>query len=222
MANGKFVAYYRVSTARQGRSGLGMAAQRESVDAYLRCTPGEVIAQFEEVETGKGVKPLEKRVELNEAIELCKKHDATLLIAKLDRLARNVHFISGLMEEGVNFVATDMPNADRMMIHMIASVAEWEGKQISARTKAALAAAKERGVVLGAAGRANLKSNIDERQTAADSFAENLRPFIEGLKNQQMSQRKMVEALNGVKTPAPKGGEWRLSQLQRVIRRLGL
>lgn len=222
MANGKFITYYRVSTAKQGKSGLGLEAQREAVAAYIKNTGGEVIAEFEEIETGKGSNALERRPQLRGALAACKKQGAMLLIAKLDRLARNVHFVAGLIETGINFVAADMPQADKVMIQMHAVMSEHERDQISARTKAALAAAKARGKVLGMAGSANLKSNIEARQQAADSFAEGMRPLIEGMKERGLSQRKMVETLNASRTPASKGGEWGLSQLQRVISRLGL
>lgn len=222
MANGKFVTYYRVSTVKQGKSGLGLEAQQESVTAYLISTTGKAISEFKEVETGKGSNALERRPILRDALAACKKHGATLLIAKLDRLARNVHFISGMIESGVDFVAADMPNANKVMLQMHAVMSEWERDQISARTKAALAAAKARGVILGVAGRANLKSNIESRQQAADSFAENMRPLIESMKGRGLSQRRMVDTLNATRTPATKGGSWSLSQLQRVISRLDL
>ncbi|WP_235869986.1 recombinase family protein [Shigella boydii] len=151
MANGKFIAYYRVSTTKQGKSGLGLAAQREAVSAYIRITAGEVVDEFEEIETGKDSNALERRPQLRAALAVCKKQGATLLIAKLDRLARNVHFVTGLIETGINFVAADMPHADKVMIQMHAVMSEHERDQISARTKAALAAAKARGKVLGGA-----------------------------------------------------------------------
>ncbi|CAH5678122.1 recombinase family protein [Klebsiella oxytoca] len=166
MAKGKFIAYYRVSTATQGKSGLGLAAQREAVSAYIRITNSEVVGEFEEIETGKGSNALERRPQLRAALA-CKKQDATLLIAKLDRLARNVHFFTGLIETGINFVAANMPQADKVIIQMHAVISEHERDQISARTKAALAAAKARGKILGVAGSANLKSNIEARQQAA-------------------------------------------------------
>lgn len=222
MAHGKFVTYYRVSTAQQGKSGLGLEAQRAGVTAYLNGGTWEVVAEFEEVETGKGSNALEKRPQLRAALAACKRHGATLLIAKLDRLARNVHFVTGLLETGVEFVAADMPQANKVMIQMHAVMSEWERDQISARTKAALVAAKARGVVLGASGPANLKRNIEERQQAANGFAERLQPVLEALKARGLTQRQMVEALNGANVAAPKGGAWGLSQLQRVIKRLGL
>jgi len=222
MANGKFVTYYRVSTAQQGKSGLGLEAQRAGVGAFLNGGQWEVVGEFEEVETGKGSNALDKRPQLRAALAACKKQGATLLIAKLDRLARNVHFVTGLLESGVEFVAADMPHANKVMIQMYAVMSEWERDQISARTKAALAAAKARGVVLGAAGAANLKGNIEERQAVADRFAEGIRPIIEGMKAKGLSQRQMVVALNDAGLPAPKGGQWVLSQLQRIINRINI
>ena len=220
MANGKFVAYYRVSTAKQGQSGLGLEAQRASVTAYLNGGQWEMIQEFVEVETGKGADALAKRPQLRAALDACKRTKATLVIAKLDRLARNVHFVSGLMESGVDFVAADMPSANKVMIQMHSVMAEWERDQISARTKAALTAAKARGVVLGKAGAANLRANIEERQSAANSFAENLRPMFESMKARGLSQRSMVAELNTIGVPAPNGGAWRLNQVQRILGRL--
>lgn len=221
MASGKFIAYYRVSTQKQGQSGLGLEAQKEAVMSYLNGGAWELIEEFTEVETGKGADALSKRPELRAALEACKKQKATLIIAKLDRLARNVHFVSGLIESGVEFVAADMPQANKVMIQMHAVMSEWERDQISARTKAALAAARARGVILGAAGAANLKPNIEERQGDADAFAEKLRRHIERMKADGLSQRAMVTELNGLGIKTAKGGEWRLIQLQRVIARLG-
>lgn len=217
MANGKFIAYHRVSTAKQGQSGLGLEAQQAAVAAYLNGGAWELIAEFQEIETGKGSDALAKRPQLRAALDACRKHGATLIIAKLDRLARNVHFVSGLMESKVKFVACDMPEANELTIHIMAAFAEHEAKRISQRTKDALAVAKARGVLLGKAGAANLRPNIVARQQAANAFAAKLRPTLEGMKARELSQREMVEELNSIGAPAPKGGQWRLSQLQRII-----
>jgi DNA invertase Pin-like site-specific DNA recombinase len=217
----KYIAYYRVSTAKQGQSGLGLEAQRAAVSQYLSCGEGrELLSEFQEVETGKGSDALAKRPQLRAALDACRKRGATLLIAKLDRLARNVHFVTTLMKAGVEFVAVDTPDASKLTIHIYAAMAEHEADQISARTKAALAAAKAKGVVLGAAGSANLRPNIEERQRAANEFATNLRGVFEGMKARGLSQRAMAEELNTIKVPAPKGGAWGLSQVQRVLARL--
>ena len=142
MAQGKFVAYFRVSTARQGVSGLGLEAQRAAVESYLNGGRWQLVADYTEVETGKGSNALDRRPQLRAALDHCKRERATLVIAKLDRLARNVHFVSGLIESGVDFVAADMPQANKVMLQMHAVMSEWERDQISARTKAALQAAK--------------------------------------------------------------------------------
>lgn len=219
MAAGKFIAYYRVSTQKQGQSGLGLEAQQKAVLDYLNGGQWDLVQEFTEVETGKGADALDKRPQLKAAIEAAKKQKATLIIAKLDRLARNVHFVTGLLETGVDFVAADMPQANKVMIQMHAVMSEWERDQISARTKAALAAAKARGVVLGAAGAQNLKPCLEERQQASNEFAGRLRGVIDGMKARGLTQRAMVAELNQLGIKTARGGEWSLIQLQRVMNR---
>ena len=141
----RFVAYYRVSTDRQGRSGLGLEAQQKAVRDYLDGGAWEIVAEFIEVESGKK----SDRPELARALDACRKHKARLVIAKLDRLSRNLAFIATLMDSGVEFVAVDNPHANKLTIHILAAVAEHEREAISERTKAALAAAKARGTKLG-------------------------------------------------------------------------
>ena len=141
----RFVAYLRVSTDKQGRSGLGLEAQRAAVAAHVDGTRGQIVSEFVEVESGRR----KDRPQLAAALDACRALRAILVIAKLDRLARNVAFVSNLMESGVEFVAADMPTVNRLTIHILAAVAEEEARMISARTKAALAAAKARGVRLG-------------------------------------------------------------------------
>lgn len=220
MASGKFIAYYRVSTAKQGQSGLGLEAQQEAVRRFLNSGAWELVAEYQEVETGKGSDALAKRPQLRAALVASRKHGATLIIAKLDRLARNVHFVSGLMESKVRFVACDMPEANELTIHIMAAFAEHEAKRISQRTKDALAVAKARGVVLGRAGASNLRPNIEARQQGAETFAGRLMPLFDGMKARGLSQRAMVEELNGIGIPAPKGGKWGLSQVQRTLSRM--
>jgi DNA invertase Pin-like site-specific DNA recombinase len=142
---GKFVAYFRVSTDRQGKSGLGLEAQRETVMNYLNGGNWSLVGEFTEIESGKR----SDRPELEKALAACKKQKAKLVIAKLDRLSRNLAFIATLMESGVQFVAADMPEANELTVPIMAAMAQYEGKQISKRTKDALAAAKKRGVRLG-------------------------------------------------------------------------
>lgn len=217
MAHDQFVTYYRVSTQRQGASGLGLEAQRQAVAQHLSGRVKTVLDEFVEVETGKGANALEKRPELRKALELCRKSGATLLIAKLDRLARNVHFVTGLIETGVDFIAADMPNANKVMIQMHAVMSEWERDQISERTKAALAAAKARGVVLGATGPSNLRQHTEQRQATARAFQARLKPLLDGFIAQGMSRRAMVGQLNALRITAPRGGTWSLGQVQRLI-----
>jgi DNA invertase Pin-like site-specific DNA recombinase len=216
----KFVAYLRVSTSRQGQSGLGLDAQREAVARYLQDGARKLAGEFVEVESGKGSNALARRPQLGLALEACRKNRATLVIAKLDRLARNVHFISGLLESGVEFVAADMPEANKVMLHMHAVMAEWERDQISARTKAALAAAKARGVRLGVVGRENLNRNAQARKSAADAFVERLRSVFQGFRASGMTQRRMVQELNKLGIRSAMGGDWSLIQVQRVLTRI--
>jgi DNA invertase Pin-like site-specific DNA recombinase len=227
MANGKYIAYYRVSTRKQGVSGLGLEAQQEAVARYLHGSDWELVQEFIETETGKGADALAKRPQLRAALEACRKSSAKLLIAKLDRLARNVHFITGLMEasrgsgkKAVRFVACDMPDANDLTIHLMAAFAEHEARRISERTKDALAMAKKRGVILGSAGTSNLKANIESRQAIAQAFAEKLRGQIDGFRLRNLSQRQMVTELNMLGIQSAKGTKWSQIQLQRLMRRL--
>ena len=214
---GRYVAYYRVSTQQQGRSGLGLEAQQEAVNQYLNGGNWKLLKEYTEVETGKGSNALDKRPVLKEAIDYAKRHKATLVIAKLDRLARNVHFITGLMERKVNFVAADYPFADKFMLQIHAVFAENERDRISQRTKEALARVKARGKKLG---NPHLKADNIKRKQQAQEFAEKLRPTLEAFKQQGMTQRQMVVELNKIGVKTARGGEWSLVQLQRVLGRL--
>jgi len=215
---GQYVAYYRVSTQRQGRSGLGLEAQKQAVEDYLNGGNWELISEYTEVETGKGSDALARRPQLREALAFCKKHKATLLVAKLDRLARNVAFVSALMESRVEFTACDFPQANRLTVHILAAVAEHERDMISQRTKEALAAAKARGVRLG---NPNLTKLNRDRGRRARAFTAKVGPTLEAYRQQGLSQRRMVEALNECGVPAPRGGRWHAQTLTRVLKRLG-
>lgn len=220
--SGRYVAYYRVSTDKQGRSGLGLEAQKEAVRQYLNGGSWELVGEYVEVESaGKsGLRPSGKRADrpqLQAAIAAAKKARATLLVAKLDRLTRNLHFLTGLLESGVRFKAADMPQADKTMVHIMAVLAEWERDRISERTKAALQAARARGVRLG---NPNLRADNAARSEAAKGRAEALRKTLRGFQKQGLSQRQMVEELNRSGVPAARGGAWSLMQLQRVLSRL--
>ena len=218
----RFVSYLRVSTARQGASGLGLEAQRAAVAAHLNGGDWTLLREIVEVESGKR----NDRPALAEALRLCRQQKATLVIAKLDRLARNVHFISGLMESGVEFLAVDMPSANRFVVHILAAVAEQEAEAISKRTKAALAAAKERGTVLG--GRRVSAERFREigvaaRQTfsaqAAKGRAQVL-PVIVEIQGKGISTLRAIAAeLNARSIDAPRGGPWSAVQVQRVLAR---
>ena len=211
----KYVAYYRVSTQKQGESGLGLEAQRLAVSRYLQGHPGEVLAEFTETESGKQAR---NRPALLKALELCRKHRATMMIAKLDRLARSVHFISGLMESGVHFVASDMPTKDRFMLHVQAAFAEEEARRISQRTREALAAAKTRGVVIGETGRIRAR----RYQQEAIEKAERYRPIIYVALNEGIRTTKQLrDYLNEKNIVAPGSGRWHLPNTHRTLTRLG-
>lgn len=195
---------------------MGLEAQRAAVAAYLNGGSWELVAQFVEVETGKGSNALAKRPELLAALEAARKAKATLVIAKLDRLARNVAFIAGLMESGVPFIAVDMPHARPFELHIHAALAEEEARRISERTKAALKAAKERGTVLGRHGR------VLATKHKADAVArlEPLSDTLKDLKGRGLTLRGMVAELNARGVPSPAGGAWHLANLHRALKRL--
>ena len=220
MARGKFVAYYRVSTDKQGRSGLGLDAQREAVMNYLNGGSWDLVGEFTEVESGRR----KDRPQLLKALEDARKAKATLIIAKLDRLARNVHFISGLLEAKVNFVAADMPEADRTFLQMVSVFAEWEARKISERTKAALAAAKARGRKLGW----SMPSRRKEQPVAAekgaaanaaraDQFAENVLPVIRSIRAAGASTfAEVAVALNNRGIRTARGGQWYATTVRNI------
>ena len=198
---GKFVAYYRVSTTKQGINGLGMDAQRNSVMNYLNGGNWKLLAEFSEVETGKR----SDRQELAKAITLCRKERATLVIAKLDRLARNAAFLLNLRDSGVDFIAVDMPHADKFTVGIMALVAEKERDMISQRTKDGLAAAKRRGTKLGNPRPAEaVKRAVKANTERADTYAQQLATVIQEIQNAHVATlRGIAQCLNarGFKTP---------------------
>jgi DNA invertase Pin-like site-specific DNA recombinase len=220
-----FVGYARVSTAEQGVSGLGLEAQQAAIARFLR-DGDDLIASFVEVETGKRC----DRPELRRALDWCERHRATLLIAKLDRLARNVHFVSGLMESGVRFVAADMPTADPFRLHIEAAVAEDEARKISQRTKAALAAAKARGVKLGGLRpgapdiRVHQAAGTAASAARAAKFASLMQPLIleirEGLRAEGRASglQAITDELNRRKIASARGGRWGMQAVQNMLR----
>jgi len=211
-----FVAYLRVSTVRQGESGLGLEAQRAAVEAFARHHGGGIVACFVEVETGKR----SDRPELAKALEVARKAKATLLIAKLDRPARNVAFIANLMDAGVEFLACDQPFAPRLTLHILAAVAEDEARRISERTKAALQAAKARGRKLGRPIAAKTVANARAARSAYAAKAnEGTRAIIHDLQVRGVSGLSEIARClqaRGIKTPAGRTA-WQPVQVSRLL-----
>jgi DNA invertase Pin-like site-specific DNA recombinase len=208
-----FIAYFRVSTARQGRSGLGLEAQQEAVRQYLTSVGGAVAAEFTEVETGKR----NARPELAKALAACKRLKAKLVIAKLDRLSRNVAFLSAMMDGKTEFIACDNPTATRLTLHILAAVAEHEAEVISQRTIDALQAAKRRGVVLGRNGAERLAP--DNRAAAMDRACL-LKPILADLTGAGMSIRQIAAELAARGIPTARGGKWHPQTVSRVLERV--
>lgn len=223
------VAYYRVSTKAQGKSGLGLEAQREAVHRFATQEGIQIVAEFTEVETGKGSDALETRPHLAAAIDKAHRTGAVVMTAKLDRLSRDVHFISGLMKHRVRFVVTELgADADPFMLHLYAALAEKERSLISERTKAALAAAKARGVKLGnPKGAAHLKGRgnreaVEALVQRAEARAKMLSGVLEELKAQGItSANAMAKALNQQGIATARGGRWTARSVLNVIERLG-
>lgn len=211
---GKFVAYYRVSTDKQGVSGLGLEAQQDTVRRYLNGGTWTLVGEFTEVESGRK----DRRPQLEAALALCKKEKATLVVAKLDRLYRNSYFLNKLMHEGAPFVACDNPHANKMTIQILAAVAEHEADLISERTSKALQAMKKRGAKLGsptpsigakAAGKAVAED--------ADAFALRVQPIIADLRRKGLSTfREIADALNARGVATSRGGAWFAGTVRNV------
>ena len=222
----KAVAYYRVSTAKQGASGLGLEAQRTAVEELCKSRDWEIIAPpFVEIESGKRA----DRPELAKALHRAKVTGAILVVAKLDRLSRNVAFLATLQDSGVKFIAADMPEANELTVHIMAAVAQAERKAISKRTKEALAAAKARGRKLGnpngaealrRAGQGN-SASIASITAAASSRAESLRPVIDELRSAGIaSLGKLASALNEGGFVTARGGKWYATSVRNLLVRL--
>jgi DNA invertase Pin-like site-specific DNA recombinase len=226
----RLIAYYRVSTRKQGASGLGLEGQQAAVSEFASRTGGTVVTSYTEVESGKRA----DRPELARAIAHARRSRATLVVAKLDRLARNVAFLSALMDSGADFVAVDNPHANRLTIHILAAVAEDEAKRISERTKAALAAAKRRGVKLGSArpghwdGReaqrlAGLerahKAAAESHRAAADGAYADLFPVVRQLHGEGKSLQGIADELNRQGHTTRRGKPWNPMQVLRVLKR---
>lgn len=208
----KAVAYFRVSTDKQHESGLGLEAQEDPVRYYTKARGIELVKEFTEVESGKN----NNRPVLQEALAYCAEHKALLIIAKLDRLGRNVAFISSLMESKVEFVAVDNPEATPLILHILAAFAQYEREQISSRTKAALQAAKRRGVLLGKQGHVLAEQNKKE----ALDFARKTRPIITNLQNKGFHTiRAIARELNRIQIPTFRnnGTKWHVSTVHKIM-----
>lgn len=217
-----YVSYVRVSTERQGVSGLGLEAQRKAVQQFLIGYKGTLLAEFTEIETGRR----RDRPELQAALDLCARRRAILVIARLDRLARNVAFVSSLLESRVRFIAVDMPEADPAFLQIASVFAEWEARKISERTKAALGAARARGTLLGWANptrtddqREASKRGVTALRERAALFAANTRPVIESIQRSGVTTLDgLAAALNARGIRTPRGRQWHASTVRNVLR----
>ncbi len=216
--NGKYIAYYRVSTDKQGRSGLGLEAQQDAVRRYLNGGTWTLVGEFTEVESGRK----SRRPQLEAAIAMAKKEKATLVVAKLDRLYRNAYFMAKLMHDRVDFVACDNPHANKLTIQILSAVAENEAELISERTKAALKAAKKRGMKLGSPNpEKGAKAAGKQASAAADDFAERVWPVIEQLRRKGLSTyRELADALNERGVDTARGGQWFASTVRNYCLRM--
>jgi DNA invertase Pin-like site-specific DNA recombinase len=222
---GKFVGYLRVSTDKQGESGLGIDAQRKAITDYLNGGKWELIKEFVEVESGRRV---DNRPKLREALETCERTGAKLLIAKLDRLSRNVAFIANLLESRVEFVACDFPTASKLTIHILSAMAEYEREMISKRTREALKAAKDRGVKLGSpkglteeAIRHGIGSSVAARKAKADEYAKRIYGIIKGYQKVGMSLNAIARRLAQEKELTPRGGcGWTPTTVRNILKRM--
>ncbi len=224
MAIERFVSYIRVSTTRQGTSGLGLEAQQQAITGYLNGGKWTLVGDFVEIESGKN----NDRPKLLEALALCRRKKATLIIAKLDRLSRNVAFISKLMDSKVEFVAVDFPEANRLTVHILAAVAEHESRMNSIRTKEAMAVAKAtRGATFGTN---NLPKGRCEKgivasklsnQTRANLFHEDIKPIIQGHLDMDMNLSEVARQLNRDDEPTARGyiGRWTAQGVKNVLLR---
>ena len=219
-----FVAYYRVSTQKQGKSGLGIEAQKAAVAQYVSRNGGKVAAEFQEVESGKR----SDRPQLALALERCRLTRSTLIVAKLDRLTRDVAFLCRLRDSKVDFVAVDNPNATPLTVTILIAVAEEERRLASVRTKVALQAAKARGVKLGnpngaqAFGARSRAGAVEALKAKADSFAQSLAGIVRPLLEAGLSLRKIAERLNAEGIVTAQGKAWQANSVKRLADRLAV
>lgn len=213
------IAYYRVSTTKQGQSGLGLEAQRASVESYAQAQRLKIVGEYQELETGTGKR---QRPKLAAAIREAKEKHALLLIGKLDRLARSVAFISNLMETGVNFVAVNMPDANRLTVHIMAALAEHEARLISVRTRDALRASRARGKRLGTptnlTDEGRRRSREKQHSEALEAYRQ-VAPYIVTLREAGQSMRSIAGILNSQGHVTRQGKQWSVSQVQNVLKK---
>lgn len=217
----KAVIYIRVSTAQQGKSGLGIEAQREAIARFCEAEGIGILAEHVEIETGKGTDALDRRPQLAAALAEAKRQDCPVIVAKLDRLSRDVAFIAGLMSKHVGFVVAELgTDTDPFVLHLYAALAEKERSMISTRTKAALAAAKAKGIPLGNPNLAKARVAAHEAIRAnADAFAANVLPVIREVKATGASLRQIAAALNSRGIPTARGGRWAATQVRDYLGR---
>jgi DNA invertase Pin-like site-specific DNA recombinase len=222
MTDKSIITYIRVSTSQQGRSGLGIEAQRAALQHFARAEGFDVAREFVEVETGKGADALDRRPQLKAALAAARKLRCHVAVAKLDRLSRDVHFISGLMAHKVPFLVAELgPDVDPFVLHLFAALAEKERALISTRTRQALAAAKARGVTLGSPKLHVARSSAVEAVTAgADRFAANVLPIIrEAQKAGASTLRDIANALNARGVATARGGQWYAKSVSNILER---
>lgn len=211
-----YVAYFRVSTQRQGQSGLGLEAQRKAVEGFLQ-EPDKIVAEYTEIESGKR----NDRPELAKALAYAKSVGATLLIAKLDRLARNLHFITGLQESKASFQAVDNPNANTLMVQLLAMIAEHEARMTSERTTVSLAAAKARGVKLGVHNPIIQQSAIKGNLAKGDASAGTIFEWIKDIPDyESLTLQAIADSLNKNGYTTPRGKAFNPMQVSRVLNRI--
>jgi DNA invertase Pin-like site-specific DNA recombinase len=216
------VGYVRVSTSQQGKSGLGIDAQREALQRFAAGEGFELGRVFVEIETGKGSDALDRRSQLAAALNEARRQRCAVAVAKLDRLSRDVHFISGLMAQRVPFVVAELgPDVDPFILHLFAALAEKERALIAARTKAALAAAKARGVVLGGPKLVEARERaVTTNKRLADAYAANVLPVIREIKRAgATSLHQIAQALNARGITTPRGGQWYAKSVSNVLAR---
>lgn len=224
MNSKRAVSYLRVSTRKQGVSGLGLEAQREAVANFLKIGGWPLVAEFVEVESGRK----DDRPELEKALAACRIHKAALIVAKLDRLSRDAYFLLGLARSKVDFICCDMPSANSLTVGIMAMVAEEEARLASVRTRDALKAAKARGIKLGSpanltddARRLGTEAAVRVRKAIADQRATDLTPRIVALRSSGVTSLKAIaSALNTEHVPTARGGQWTATQVSRLLRQI--